>query len=147
MFEGQIVIDVLLMETEEITRASKQFKLPFQPYEGMCFDTGLGEYAIDTIHWSLEYNTFHAWVYLVNSEFNIDYANEFEISGWEVKTFKPVEGYINNFLTTHTHPVTEVIECDACESTGKGGIKQSMLGPAQSVCPRCRGLGKIIKAW
>jgi hypothetical protein len=147
MFEGQIIVDVLLMETDEITRASKKFEFPYQPYEGMKFDTGLGEYSIDSITWSLEFNHFHAWVYLVNSEHSIDYANEFEISGWEMNTFKPVEGYMENFLKTYKHPATEVIDCDACDGTGEGGIKQSMLGPTQSVCTRCRGLRQIIKAW
>ena len=147
MFEGQIMVDVLLMETGEITRAVKEFKFPFQPYEGMNFDTGLGTYSIDSIEWSLEYSHFTAQVYLVNSEFSIDYANEFEISGWKMNTFKPVEGYMDHFLKTHSHPAAVVVECDSCGGTGEGGIKQSMLGPVQSVCSRCRGLRQIVKAW
>lgn len=147
MFEGQIIVDVLLVETGEITRASKEFKIPFQPYEGMKFDTGLGEYSIDSITWNLEYNHFHAWVYLVNSEYSIDYADEFEISGWKINKFKPVDGHIKNFLKIYTHPPTELIECDACGGTGEGGIKQGLLGLSQSVCSRCFGLRQIIKAW
>jgi len=147
MFEGQIIVDILLLETGEITRASKEFKFPFQPHEGMKFDTGLGEYSIDSITWSLEYNHFHAWVYLANSEHDINYANEFEISGWNIDTFKPVDSYLENYLKTYKHPPTQVIGCDACGGTGEGGIKQSMLGPSQSVCQRCVGLRKIVKAW
>jgi len=113
----------------------------------MKFYTGLGTYSIESVEWSLEHNHFTAQVYLVNSELSIDYANEFEINGWKINTFKPVDGYTENFLKTYTHPTTEIIECDACGGTGEGGIKQSMLGPSQSICSRCRGLRQIIKAW
>jgi hypothetical protein len=143
MYEGQIMVDILNEETGGITRAIKRFNLPFQPYKGMNIDTGLGSYTIDTIEWSLEHMTYCAQVYLVMSDNSLDYANEFEITDWEMSTFQPVEGYRDNFIKEHRSAISEIIECDFCKGTGEGGIKQSMLGPTQSVCNRCAGLGEI----
>lgn len=147
MFVGQIFIDIYNIDTQKFTRTRKSINLPFQPYEGMKFDTGLGSYTLDSIEWSIEHFTFSAWAYISESEHTVDYVHEFEVNGWEVKEFEPVNGYENKFLKKWKHPNTQIIECDSCGGTGLGGIKKFMLGEHQSVCERCFGHKKIIKAW
>lgn len=148
MYEGQIIVDIFNKETGKITRASKSFDLSFQPCAGMSIDTGLGSYRIDSIEWSLEYNTFCAWIRLVMCENSLDYVNEFEISDWEVNAIDHVPGYEENFIKEHFAPATKFTDCDFCNGTGEGGMRKNMLGSlSQSVCDRCAGLGQIKKSW
>lgn len=146
-YNGQIIVDVLNTETKEITRGSKGFTLKFQPKKGMSVYTGMGDYSIDSINWSLEHSTFSAWIYLIMSKQSIDYVHEFEVCDWEMDIIDTVDGYQDKFIKKYNEPLMQIIDCDFCKGTGEGGMRQGAFGLTQSLCKRCLGLGKIKKSW
>ncbi|MFK5914437.1 MAG: hypothetical protein QM484_08675 [Woeseiaceae bacterium] len=147
MFEGQINIDIYDITTEKFYRENKSFSLGFQPKMGMKIDTGTDDYVLSDVDWSLEYSTFTAWIYLVNTERTLTYQDHLEPGGWAVEQFDPVEGYLDKFIPTYDFPSEKIITCDECKGSGNGGKGQSFLGEVDIVCPRCSGLGKIKKRW
>lgn len=73
-FNGILELIIFSDNFKEYSRAFKDLKLTFQPYEGMTLSIVTSEYKIAKIIWDIEANTFRATSVVIDKE--VDRPNE-----------------------------------------------------------------------